>query len=234
MAHINKIPPEIRQAIAELLSPSDTLSWALTSKENHDELIATLYRNVWLVDKKEHGWPRQLVYAALEKENSAFKKILEFTPLNFINQANVNARLIPGATAFDSKYWPLSSMIQCQDQAGYSPGDHRLQYSWELHGIPYQLMTSLLHIVSQLGDLELLEAVLAKGASNEVYDAMGYSPLFLAFRSRNRAAARMLRDAGAIPSASRNKFFRAAPLELDHLMDFEEIGTANSSGNPDN
>lgn len=213
---MDRIPQEIIDIIGESLSPPDILSWELTSKRHHDRLMETLYRAASISDEKERGWPRHLVHTAVKKQNMAFKRILQRTPLEFINQPNVNARMIPNATAFDSKYWPLSIMILWQNDALRGPPAHILHTIPERHDridplidevnahlhLSHPLQTSLFHIVCQPCDLELVEAALAKGLSNSVYDAQGYSPLYLAVQTRNSAAAKMLFKAGSVPSTS--------------------------------
>jgi hypothetical protein len=166
MSPFDKVHLDILFYLAQELDLESTYSWILTARRFHFFLLSRLYSQAIVASNQRYGWPFYLVRACVLNNILSFNSMLKMTPLACINEANIDARRIPKARHTKFKKWSFSSALE----------------NWKDR--PEKLVcTSLLHIVCQLRDLELVEAVLAKGVSTSVFDVHGYSPLHTAAKT---------------------------------------------------
>ncbi|KAH8805376.1 ankyrin repeat-containing domain protein [Xylogone sp. PMI_703] len=174
---MDKLPLEQLVHIAECIDLISLRSWLLAAKKYHVALIGEYYAKALRLDR-EAGFPKNLIRAAiLNRVTDSLKALLEGTDPENINKSNIGSE-----NTFLNELWSKVGLGKPTIVRGFEP--------------PPVHTTTLLHVVCQLCDEDIVKMVLERGADPSILDAFGWSPLHVVARSGKTAIIRVLLDAG--------------------------------------
>ena len=195
---ISRLPAELLAHIARYLSLVQLHFWILASRDFSTLLTDELHLEALALDVEEQTPLRSHVVAAYRSKLTTLKCLLQKTPDIDCRLKNVDpskyANLLPEGISDDTAIINLEGYSRPPDPPNFG-------------------LTTLLHVVSGLGQGEIIRLVLDKGGDSTMPDYLGRMPLHKASFRGHTAAIKLLIDAGA----SISSFTKAPDIRYNWL-----------------